>query len=95
MNTSRFTYEKVGPWNLAKLNATILNKEKTRLRILAGERDSRLQPTLHEYHEWLKRLNIGHALIMVEGAGHEYGDILEGYGQDTFAFWTSAFGDLQ
>jgi hypothetical protein len=60
-----------------------------------GEHDSRLQPTLHEYPEWLQGLDIEHELIIVEGAGHDYRDILEGYGQNTFAFWTSAFGDSQ
>lgn len=88
-------YEEVGPWNLAKLNARMLNEEKTKLRILCGEYDSRLLPTLHEYHEWLKKLNIEHTFITVKGAGHDYQEILEGYGQSTFTFWADAFKDLE
>lgn len=84
-------YEQVGPWRLAELYAKNLRQEKTNLRILSGEDDSRLQPTLNEYHEWLKELNIEHTFMVVEGAGHNYQDILEGYGEEAFVFWASAF----
>jgi enterochelin esterase-like enzyme len=84
-------YDEVGPWHLAKLNAQILVKEKTRLRILSGELDSSLQPTLQEYHQWLNDLGIEHEFMVVGGAGHAYNDILSGHGQGTFAFWSSAF----
>lgn len=88
-------YEQVGPWNLAKLNAAKLREEKTNLRILSGANDSRLQPTLHEYGKWLTGLNIEHAFIEVEEAGHDYQDILEKYGKENFSFWAGAFGDFQ
>lgn len=84
-------YEEASPWNLAKVNLSILNKEKTQLLILAGEHDSQLLSTLNEYHDWLIKLGISHTYTVVDGAGHDYRDILEGYKQNTFAFWTSAF----
>ncbi|MBO3753903.1 MAG: prolyl oligopeptidase family serine peptidase [Candidatus Brockarchaeota archaeon] len=87
-------YEEVGPWHLAKLNARVLNWEKTKLRILCGEYDSRLLPALHEYHEWLKKLNVEHEFVTVKGAGHDYREIFEGYGQYVFTFWANAFKDF-
>jgi len=84
-------YEEVGPWNLAKVNAKILSKEQTRLLILAGEQDSRLLSTLNEYHAWLTKLGIKHIFHVVQGAGHDYREILEYFGRNTFAFWKSAF----
>jgi enterochelin esterase-like enzyme len=86
-------YEEAGPWNLAKVNARILNKEKTKLLILAGEQDPPLLSTLGEYHDWLTKLGINHTFAVVDGAGHDYPQILEGYEQKTFEFWTSAFRD--
>jgi len=84
-------YEEVGPWNLAKVNAKILNNEKAKLLLLVGERDSRLLSSLYEYHDWLSKLGIQHTFAVIGGAGHDYRDILEGYKQNTFAFWTNAF----
>jgi hypothetical protein len=63
-------YEKVGPWNLSKLNAANLREEKTHLRILSGADNSHLRPTLQEYDEWLKDLNIRQTFVKVAGAGH-------------------------
>lgn len=88
-------YEEVGPWNLARLNAKILGESKLKLRILSGEKDTRLQPTLLEYHAWLNNLDIEHSLIIIEGVGHAYQDILENYGKKAFTFWTDAFRDSQ
>lgn len=87
-------YEEVGPWHLAKLNAMMLDKEKTKLRILCGEYDSRLLPALQEYHEWLKKLNVEHEFVTVKEAGHDYQEIFEGYGQGVFTFWANAFRDF-
>ncbi len=88
-------YEEVGPWSLAKLNAKMLNEEKIKIRILCGEYDSCLLPALQEYHEWLKKLNIRHKFVTVKGAGHDYREIFEGYGQGIFTFWSNAFKDLE
>jgi len=84
-------YEQVGPWNLAERNAASLRGEKTKLRILGGAEDSHLQPTLQEYDEWLKRLNIEHIFQVVEGRGHDYQDILTGCEEAAFSFWKIAF----
>ena len=84
-------YEEVGPWNLAKLNAEILSKEETKLRIVGGEQDAHLRPTLQEYHEWLKELRIEHEFMVVADAGHDYQDIVAGASPDTFLFWANAF----
>jgi len=78
-----------------ELNAKTLNEEKIKIRILCGEYDSRLLPTLQEYHEWLKKLNIEHIFVMVKGAGHDYREIFEAYGQDLFTFWSNAFKNLE
>jgi len=86
-------YEQVGPWNLSKLNATILLGEKTTLRILSGACDAHLQSTLHEFDEWLKKLNIEYEFIEVKDAGHDYQDILVRFGEENFSFWKTAFGD--
>jgi enterochelin esterase-like enzyme len=85
-------YEEVGPWNLAKVNASFLNQDKTRLLILASEKDTQLLSTLVEYHAWLKKLDITHTFTVVNEAGHEYCIIQEGFGKNTYAFWASAFG---
>lgn len=87
-------YEQIGPWNLARLNAASLREKKTKLRILSGAHDWHLQPTLHAYDQWLKDSNIEHSFIEVEGARHDYQDILERYGDANFIFWANAFGDL-
>lgn len=88
-------YEQVGPWNLAKVNAHQLRAENTNLRILSGANDSNLQPTLHEYHQWLKDLRIRHLFVGVKDAGHDYQDILERYGAENFTFWTNALREFQ
>lgn len=88
-------YEEVGPWHLAKLNAVMLDEEKTKLRILCGEYDSHLLPVLYEYHEWLKKLSVEHTFVTVKGAGHDYQEILESYGQSAFVFWANAFRGLE
>lgn len=88
-------YEQVGPWNLAKVNSNQLHAENTNLRILSGANDSNLQPTLHEYHQWLKELHIRHLFVGVKDAGHDYQDILERYGPENFKFWANAFREFQ
>ncbi|MBO3841076.1 MAG: prolyl oligopeptidase family serine peptidase [Candidatus Brockarchaeota archaeon] len=93
-NCDQNYYEEIGPWHLAKLNARVLNWEKTKLRILCGEYDSRLLPALHEYHEWLKKLNVEHEFVTVKGAGHDYREIFRGYGQCVFTFWANGFKDF-
>jgi enterochelin esterase-like enzyme len=84
-------YEQVSPWLLSKLNAAKLREASTHMRIITGADDSHLQPTLHDFHEWLKTLNIEHDFIEVENAGHDYEDILVGHGEENFSFWTKAF----
>ena len=88
-------YEEVGPWNLARVNARKQKAESTNLRILAGERDSHLLPTLQDYHEWLKKYQIDHTFVTIKGVGHDYQDILEGYGQNAWLFWANAFSNSQ
>jgi endo-1,4-beta-xylanase len=88
-------YELVGPWNLAKVNASQLPVENINLRILSGANDTNLQPTLHEYHQWLEEFHIRHLFVEVKDAGHDYQDILEKYGGENFTFWTNAFREFQ
>jgi acetyl esterase/lipase len=87
-------YQEVGPWNLARINSKILNNEKTKILILGGSNDSPLIPTLVEYHAWLTQLGIEHTFTILDGVGHEYRAILEGYGENSYAYWVSAFGWL-
>jgi enterochelin esterase-like enzyme len=84
-------YEQVGPWALAVRNAATLRGEKTKLRILGGAEDSHLQPTLQEYDEWLKRLNIDHSFQVIAGQGHDYQGIVAGCKEAAFSFWNNAF----
>ena len=86
-------YEEVGPWNLARVNAKILNQEKIKIRILAGEQDSFLVSALGEYHDWLAKLDIEHVYTVIKGAGHDYREILQGDGKNAFSFWADAFRD--
>jgi len=88
-------YEQVGPWNLAQLNAENLRGAKTNLRILSGADDLHLQLTLRDYDKWLKRLDIEHAFFEIEGAGHDYQDILEKYGEENFYFWERSFENIR
>jgi hypothetical protein len=53
-----------------------------------------LIPTLVEYHAWLTQLGIEHTFTILDGVGHEYRAILEGYSENSYAYWVSAFGWL-
>ena len=88
-------YEEVGPWKLSQRNAKKLHDGNTKLRILTGADDLHLQPTLHEFHQWLNELHIQHSFVEVKQAGHDYEEILLGTGDENFNFWSNAFGNYQ
>lgn len=87
-------YEEVGPWNLAECNAEILREEQTRLLMIVGAQDANLLSSIKRYHEWLSKLSITHTVTIVDDVGHEYREILEGYGKNIYAFWTDSFREI-
>jgi S-formylglutathione hydrolase FrmB len=84
-------YDANGPWTLARENAAALRRGCA-IRLLAGDQDARLRPTLVAFHDLLTQLGIPHQFAEVKGAGHVYEDIVRGLGDEGFAFWRRAFG---
>jgi enterochelin esterase-like enzyme len=84
-------YDANGPWTLARENALALRRGCA-IRLLGGDQDARLRPTLVAFHELLAQLGIPHQFSEVKGAGHVYEDIVSGLGNEGHAFWRQAFG---
>jgi enterochelin esterase-like enzyme len=84
-------YDANGPWTLARTNASAL-RQGTVIRLLAGDQDARLRSAILALDGLLTELGIPHVFAEVNGAGHVFRDIVEGLGDDAFAFWRRAFG---
>jgi enterochelin esterase-like enzyme len=83
-------YDANGPWTLARTNVTAL-RQGTAIRLLAGDRDARLRAAIMAFDRLLTGLDVPHQFTEVEGAGHVYRAIIEGLGEDGYAFWRQAF----
>ena len=92
--TDQAYYEEVGPWNLARLNASRLSHNRTLLKLIIGKEDGHLVATLDEFHAWLLNLGIEHEYVVIPGAGHDYAETILGDGTNLFQFWAKAFGGL-
>src|SRR5208337_337358 len=90
----RANYNANGPWTLAEANADAL-KKGTKIRLLAGDQDFRLQSAINSLHDPLTKLSIPHLFTQVKGAGHQYDVIIKGLGDGAFAFWKEAFGGVK
>jgi len=83
-------YDANGPWTLVRENAAVL-RQGTAIRLLAGDQDARLRSAIMAFDELLTQLAIPHEFSEVQGAGHVYQDVVDGLGQEGYAFWRQAF----
>ena len=83
------------PWKIVRDKASVLEKDKIKLRILIGDTFEKLSNVVYEYHLLLDSLNITHQYYVITGAEHKYVDIISKATFDTFAFWAEAFKDTQ
>jgi enterochelin esterase-like enzyme len=78
------------PWNLVQSNRAAIRATKPIIRLLGGSLDIGLEPALRKFDEYLTALNIDHAFIEAQGAGHDYTEILAKVTADPYAFWGTA-----
>ena len=81
------------PWRLVEQHADAI-RGRTRIRLIVGDQDPVRGPN-RRFHELLERLNIPHAFAVVAGAGHNPGQLYEGLGEDSLAFFVDAFSRVK
>ena len=91
---SQEIYEANHPWALAGQHAGAL-RERTSIRLLAGDEDFRLRSAITSLHDRLAELKIPHQFAEIKGAGHQYDLIIDELGNGAFAFWKQAFDGLR
>lgn len=79
-------YEAASPWVLARGNCHEI-RQHVKVRLMSGSLDERLIAVNRELDGVLAELEIPHQNFEVEGADHEYPDIIDGIGDAYFAFW--------
>ena len=79
-------YAAVSPWTLLLGNAPEIRTSST-VRLLSGTEDHRLAPTLRDFADHLKELDVAYEFHEVLGAGHDIAEIIDGLGDAYFAFW--------
>lgn len=79
-------YDALGPWGLVLANAPELRRS-SQVRLLSGSLDTRLAPTIRDLDRLFTDLAVPHDFYEVQGADHEYPDIMDGYGDAYYAWW--------
>ncbi|MFF0079148.1 alpha/beta hydrolase [Streptomyces canus] len=79
-------YQAVAPWTLLLANSPEI-RNHLKVRLLAGTEDTRLVAAVRELARDLTGLGVTHEHYEVEGADHEYPDIIDGVGDKYYAFW--------
>ena len=79
-------YDALGPWALVLANGPELRRT-SQVRLLSGSLDVRLAPTIRDLDERFTALDVPHDFFEVQGADHEYPDIIDGYGDAYYAWW--------
>jgi enterochelin esterase-like enzyme len=82
-------YDLCGPFSLVLANAPELRRTSS-IRLLSGSADVRLAPTIRELDTRFTELGVDHDFFEVQDADHEYGDIMDGYGDAYYAWWRTA-----
>lgn len=83
-------FEANDPWSVLRRNAGSL-RGRTLVRVAVGDRDDLLDKNT-AYHELLAQLGIDHEFDVVPGAAHNPGQVYDGLGDKTWAFYARAFG---
>ena len=86
-------YEQTGPWGIVKNNPAAIVAAKPMIQILGGSEDG-LEPVIKKFDEFLTASNIAHTFTEVQGAGHDYLDILGKSTTDPYLFWKTAFAEV-
>lgn len=82
-------FEANDPWSVLRRNADTL-RGRTYVRVAVGDKDDLLDKNT-AYHELLAQLRIDHEFDVVAGAAHNPGQVYDGLGDKTWAFYTRAF----
>jgi acetyl esterase/lipase len=86
-------FEANSPWKLVEQNADKI-RGKTAVRIVVGGKDG-LAGRNTSYHALLDQLKIAHDFTVVPDAPHSPGPLLDGVGDETWAFFKRAFGEAR
>ncbi len=76
------------PWDLAGRNVAALTSGATRVRMVIGDRDEMLE-NVRTFENRLKSLGIPHEYVEVPSAGHDTMRVLDGLGDEFWAFHRS------
>ncbi|MDP3072927.1 MAG: alpha/beta hydrolase fold domain-containing protein [Opitutaceae bacterium] len=85
-------FEANDPWNVLRKNADAI-RGRIFVRVAVGGKDNLLEKNT-AYHELLTTLKIEHEFDVVPEAVHNPGQVYDGLGDKTWAFYTRAFGRL-
>ncbi|MBL0926711.1 MAG: prolyl oligopeptidase family serine peptidase [Phycisphaerales bacterium] len=83
-------FRAVSPWRLAEQNAEKVTGSVL-IRMAVGDRDETFAVN-REFHERLESLKIPHQWRVIPGVGHDTLAVLDGLGDDRWAFYSAAFG---
>lgn len=83
-------FEANDPWNVLEKNAAAI-RGRTFVRVAVGDKDNLLEKNT-AYHELLTKLKIEHSFDVIPDATHNPGQVYDGLGDKTWAFYTRAFG---
>ena len=79
------------PWYLLEQNGKRVALEKSKIRIVTGGQDVRLNETLSDFVSKLKQNNISVEVQNAPQSGHVYKQIIDELGDQNFVFWQKAF----
>lgn len=82
-------YQASDAWNVLEKNADAI-RGRTFVRVAVGGKDNLLEKNT-AYHELLTKLKIEHEFDVVPDAVHNPGQVYDGLGDKTWAFYTKAF----
>lgn len=84
-------FRALSPWRIAERNSPLLGGLPLRLAI--GTRDATL-PANRDFHRHLSALGIPHDYVEVPGVAHEPAGLIEGLGDQMWAFYRSVLGSI-
>jgi S-formylglutathione hydrolase FrmB len=84
-------FRALSPWRIAERNSPLLGGLPLRLAI--GTRDATL-PANRDFHRHLSALGIPNDYVEVPGVAHEPSALIEGLGDQMWAFYRSVLGSI-
>ncbi len=86
-------YAAVSPWTLLLGNSPRI-RGHLKVRIMCGTKDTRLLDAVGLLADDLNALGVRHRVHIVEGADHDYAEIIDALGEEYGAFWNASAAEL-